>query len=148
MPSPTFLPVLPNRWAYADSPADEPFTGDTAQHPSAYVTVPVEANRTYLVDVGAVFSNTASAASAALGFTGPAGATLQWNNTTGSTGYRANIGLTDSYTGSTATREAFLRGRLVTGATAGNLTLTLSTSDAAQTSTLAAGSWILATRVK
>jgi hypothetical protein len=148
MPSPSFLPVVPNRWTYAESSADELFTGDTVQHPSASVAVLVEVGRTYLVDVGAIFSCSSAAASVALGWSGPAGATMQWNNTTGSLGYRSTIGLTDSYTGSTATRETFLRGRLTVGASAGSLSLTISTSDPAQTATLAAGSWLLLTRVK
>jgi hypothetical protein len=146
MPSPSYLPLLPNKWPYADTAADFPVTGSTAQTPTP-LSVTLEPNRTYLVDAGVIFANTSAAASAGLSWSGPAGATMQWNNTTGSTGYRSTIGAVDSYTGSVATREAFLKGRIVTGAAGGALTLTLSTSDALQTSTLAAGSWLLATRV-
>lgn len=146
MPSPTYVPVVPNRWVYTATDTDFPVTGVTTQTTTP-LAVTLEAGHTYLIRAGIVFSNTASAASAGLSWTGPAGAAMQWNNTTGSTGYRATIGLVDSYTGSTATREAFLLGRITLAATGGNLALTLSTSDSAQTSTLAAGSWLLAERV-
>jgi hypothetical protein len=147
MPPLTYLPVVPNRWSYAQCTADEPYTGDTAQHASASLTVAVDAGRTYLVDAGVVFACTSAAATVSLGWTGPAGAAMQWNNTTGSTGYRAGIGLTDTYTGSTASRLAFLRGRLVVGTAAGALTLTVGVSDALQTVTLQSGSWLYLTRV-
>lgn len=146
MPSPSFFPVVPNRWPYSEVAADFPVTGGTAQTVTP-LGVQLEPNAKYLITVGAIFSNTLAGASAGLGFSGPAGAAMKWNNSTGSTGYKNSITGVDSYTGSTAQREAFLFGRIVTGATGGLLTLTLSTSDGAQTSTLAADSWLLAQRV-
>lgn len=146
MPSPSYMPALPNRWPYAEVAADFPVTGGTAQTVTP-LAVPVEAGRIYIVQAGLIFSNSSAAASAGLSWSGPAGAAMKWNNTTGSTGYRNAIGAVDSYTGSAATREAFLFGRLVVGSTAGTLALTLATSDSAQTSTLFADSWLLLSRV-
>lgn len=148
MPNPTFFPVsaIPNVWPYTATAADLPVTGTTAQTATA-LSVAVEANRTYIMSTGAIFGCTSAAATVGIGWTGPTGATMKWNNTTGSTGYRNAINLTDTYTGSTATREAFFFGRLVVGANAGSLTLTISTSDAAQTATLFQDSWLLLQRV-
>lgn len=146
MPSPSYFPVIPNRWPYSEAAADFPVTGTTAQTATP-LAVQLEPNARYVVTVAAIFSNTLAGASAGLSFSGPAGAAMKWNNTTGSTGYKNTIAGVDSYTGSTANREAFLCGRIVTGATGGLLALTLSTSDGAQTSTLAADSWMLAQRV-
>lgn len=148
MPNPTFYPVsaIPNVWPYVATTGDLPVTGTTAQTATG-LTVAVEAGRTYLVHAAPIFSCTSAAATVGIGWTGPAGASLKWNNTTGSTGYRNAIGLTDTYTGSTAVREAFFFGRLVVGAAAGNLTMTISTSDAAQTATLYQDSWMILQRV-
>lgn len=148
MPNPTFYPasVIPNVWPYAATAADFPVTGTTAQTATA-LAVTLDANRTYIVQCGAIFSCSSAAATVGLGWTGPAGAVMKWNNTTGSTGYRNAIGLTDTYTGSTAAREAFFLGRIVTGSAGGSLTLTISTSDSAQTATLLADSWLLTQRV-
>ena len=145
-PSPSYFPVVPNRFPYSEVATDFPVTGGTAQTATP-LAVQLEPFAKYVVTVAAIFSNSSAAASAGLSFSGPAGASLKWNNTTGSTGYKATIGGVDSYTGSTALREAFLIGKCVTGATGGLLALTLSTSDGAQTSTLAADSWLLAQRV-
>ena len=146
MPSPSYFPVAPNRLSYAEVNVDFPVTGTTAQTATPLAAA-VEAGRTYTVWAGVIFSNTSAAATAGLSWTGPAGATMQWNNTTGTSNYRASIGLVDPYTGSVAARMALLSGRLVVPTTAGSLTLTLSTSDGAQTSTLLSGSWIYLARV-
>lgn len=146
MPSPSYVPVTPNRLLYAEASDAFPVTGTTAQTVTP-LAVQVEAGRTYVVMAGVVWSCTSAAASVGLSWSGPAGATLTWNNTTGSTGYRASIGLVDSYTGSTAEREAFLLGRLRVPTTAGAFALTLSTSDSAATATLSAGSWLMLHRV-
>ncbi|MFJ6530881.1 hypothetical protein ACIQMZ_37245 [Streptomyces longwoodensis] len=147
MPSPSYMPVAPARMVWGESGgADFPVTGGTAQTATP-LTVQLEANRTYYVVCGAIFANSSAAAAAGLSWTGPAGAAMKWNNTTGSTGYRSTIGAVDSYTGSTAQRMALLFGRLTTGSAGGALTLTLSTSDPAQTSTLYADSWLRVERV-
>src|SRR5690606_34947621 len=107
----------------------------------------VAAGAVYVMAAGVIFSASNTAMTAGLAWTGPAGAAMKWNSTTVSTGYRPTLTSVDGYSGSTATRLAFLMGRLVTADTAGELTLTLATSDAAQTATLAADSWVLLTRV-
>jgi hypothetical protein len=146
MPSPSYVPVAPNRLLYAEVADAFPVTGTTAQTTTP-LAAQVEVGRTYVVMAGIVWSCTSAAANVGLSWSGPAGATLTWNNTTGSTGYRNAIGLVDSYTGSTAEREAFLLGRLRVPTTAGALAFTLSTSDSAATATLSAGSWLLLHRV-
>jgi hypothetical protein len=147
MPSPAYFPVQPNRLLYVAAAADQLVTGTTAQVATA-LTLTLEAGRVYLVNAGVIFGNSSAVPTAGLSFTGPSAATMKWNSTTGSTNYRPTIGSVDAYTGSAATRLALISGRLVTDAAAGGaLTLTLSTSDGAQTSTLYADSWLTATRV-
>lgn len=146
MPSPSYLPVVPARQLYYASAADFPVTGTTAQTATP-LTVAVEAGRVYVLSAAAIFGCSSAAPTVGLSWTGPAGATMKWNSTTGSTNYRPLISSVDSYTGSAATRMALFGGRLVVVDTAGSLTLTLSTSDAAQTATLYADSWIQLDRV-
>lgn len=146
MPNPTYVPVAQNRTTYAANPADFPVTGTTAQTATP-LTVAVEAGFVYLVDAGLIFGCSSAAPTVGLSWTGPAGAAMKWNSTTGSLNYRPTLTSVDSYTGSAATRLALVGGRLVVGATAGALTLTLSTSDPAQTATLFADSWLRIQRV-
>lgn len=146
MPNPSYVPVAQNRTTYADNPGDFPVTGTVAQTATP-LTVAVEAGREYLVDAGLIISCSNAVATVGLSWTGPAGATMKWNSTTGSLNYRPLISSVDSYTGSAATRLALVAGRLVVADTAGSLTLTISTSDAAQTATLLADSWLRVQRV-
>lgn len=146
-PSPSYFPVAPARQLYADNPADFPVTGVVAQTATP-LTVAVEAGRVYILSAGLIFACSNAAATVGISWTGPAGATMKWNASTGSTNYRPLIGSVDSYTGSAATRLALFGGRLVTADAAGSLTLTLSTSDIAQTATLLADSWLQLDRVE
>ncbi|MFJ2307659.1 hypothetical protein [Streptomyces sp. NPDC087787] len=146
MPSPSYVPVVPVRTLYAETGADFAVTGATGQT-STPLTVRVEAGRRYCLDAGIIFSCSNTTASVGLSWTGPTGATMRWNSTTASTGYRPTIGGVDSYTGSAANRLVFLRGRLVTAAADGLLTLTMSISDPAETARLYADSWLTLTRV-
>lgn len=143
MPSPSYLPVLANRSLSVATAADLPVTGTTAQTPTG-LTVNLEAGKAYKVEVAAIFACSNVAPSVGFSFTGPAGATMKWNSTTGSGNYRPTISSVDSYTGSTSDRLTILIGRVVTAAVGGALTLTISTSDPAQTATLRADSWLQA----
>ena len=148
MPSPSYVPLALARRIYAAATADSPVTGTTAQTATA-LQVPVEANKTYvLTQAGLIFAMSNAVAAAGIGWTGPVGATLKWNSyASGSTSYRPTIASTDSYSGSASTRLAFFSGRLVVGDTAGFLTVTISTSDIAQTATLFQDSWLLLDKV-
>jgi hypothetical protein len=146
MPNPSYVPVAQNRFTYADNPTDFPVTATVAQTATPLAAA-VEAGREYLVDAGLIISCSNAAATVGLSWTGPAGATMKWNSTTGSLNYRPLISSVDSYTGSAATRLALVSGRLVVADAAGFLTLTISTSDAAQTATLLADSWLRVQRV-
>ena len=109
------------------------------------VTLAVQASATYLMEACLIFSN--STGSTTPSWTGPTGATMQWNDTGASLDYSSTIGATNnSYASNAGTRAAFFKGLLVTSTTAGSLTLTLGVS--AGTTTLAAGSYLRLTRVK
>lgn len=109
------------------------------------VTLAVESSATYLMEAAIIIANTTGATTPS--WTGPTGATMQWNDTGASLDYSSTIGATNnSYAANAGTRMAFFKGLLVTSSTAGSLTLTLGVS--AGTTTLSAGSWLRLTRVK
>jgi hypothetical protein len=148
MPSPSYVPLAQARRIYAEAATDTLVTGTTAQT-ATVLQVPVEANKKYvLTQAGIIFAISNGVAAAAIGWSGPVGATMKWNSyASGSTSYRSTIGAVDSYSGSASTRLAFFSGRLVVGDAAGFLTVTISTSDIAQTATLFQDSWLLLDKV-
>lgn len=101
------------------------------------------ATGTYVLSAAAIISNATGTTS--VSWTGPAGATMQWNDTTTSTDYAATIGALNNYASSASTRMALFTGLLKTAGTAGTLTMTLGVS--AGTTTLAAGSFLRLVRV-
>lgn len=109
------------------------------------VTLAVESSATYLMEAALIFSNTTGITTPS--WTGPASATMQWNDTTGSLDYSSTIGATNNtFAANAGTRMAFLKGVLIVAGTSGSLTLTLGVS--AGTTTLAAGTWLRLTRLK
>ncbi len=107
------------------------------------LTIAVEANARYEVTLCAIFDNATGVTTAS--WTGPAGATMQWVDTTSSLDYSATIGATNNtFVANAGTRMAIFKGNLLT-TTAGALTFTLGVS--AGTTTLRAGSYIRTTRV-
>jgi hypothetical protein len=108
------------------------------------VTLAVQASATYLVEAGMIFTNTTG--STTFSWTGPAGATMQWADTTGSGTYVSTIGGTDSFPTFGTARMTFLKGLLIVSGTPGSLTATIGVSTG--TTTLNAGSWLRLTRVK
>lgn len=118
-------------------------TFTNAAQTATTVTVAVASNATYLVDCAVIFSNTTGNTS--ISWTGPASATMQWNDTGASLDYAATIGATNTYAANAGTRMAFFKGALFVSATSGSLTLTLGVS--AGTTTLNSGSWLRLQRV-
>jgi hypothetical protein len=120
-------------------------TFTAAAQTATTVTLAVQASATYLMEACLIFSN--STGSTTPSWTGPSGATMQWNDTGTSTDYSSTIGATNnSYASNASTRMACFKGLLVTSSTAGSLTLTLGVS--AGTTTLAAGTYLRLTRTK
>lgn len=104
----------------------------------------VEAGGRYLVECGIIFDNTTGITTPS--WTGPAGATMQWVDTTASLDYSSTIGATNnSFAANAGTRMAILKGNLLVAATAGTLTLTLGVSTG--TTNLRAGSYLSHQRV-
>lgn len=103
-----------------------------------------EANATYKMRAEVIITNTTGTTT--VSWTGPAGATMQWNDSTSSADYSSTIGATNNqFVANAATRMIFLQGTFVTAGTAGALTLTLGVS--AGTTTLGAGTTLMLTRV-
>lgn len=108
------------------------------------VTVAVAAGARYLVECAAIFDNTTGVTT--VSWTGPAGATMQWVDTTASLDYSSTIGATNNtFVANAGTRMAIFKGNLLIAGTAGSLTLTLGVS--AGTTTLRAGSYLRVTQV-
>lgn len=128
-------------YAYGETAADTTFTA--ASQTDTTLAAAAAANATYEVTAAVVISN--ATGTSTVGWTGPSGATLQWNDTTTSTDYASTIDGTNAYASSASTRMAIFKGRLRTSSTAGNLTMTLGVS--AGTTTLAAGSFLRLDRV-
>lgn len=124
--------TLPAPYIETSSPANFTLAAQTA----SALTVAAVATGTYRMDCMAVISN--ATGTTTISWTGPAGATMQWNDTTTSTDYAATIGATNTYASSASTRMALFSGIFKTTGTAGNLTMTIGVS--AGTTVLAAGS--------
>lgn len=108
------------------------------------VTLTVESSAVYLVTCGLIILNTTGSTTPS--WTGPAGATMQWNDTTTSGDYSSTIGATNNPFPSLATpRMIFLHGILITAGTPGSLTLTVGVS--AGTTTVESGTWLQLTRM-
>lgn len=120
-------------------------TFTSASQTATTVLLAVDASATYLMECQLIISNTTGSTTPS--WTGPAGATMQWNDTTTSGDYSSTIGATNNPFPSLATpRMIFLKGLLITSGTAGSLTLTLGVS--AGTTTLTSGTNLRLTRVK
>lgn len=131
--------------SYALATADQSTTSAT-QVASTYLTIPVEASATYLMEAGVICTNTVSG-NLVFSWTGPTGATMKWNDTTASLDYSSTIGGTNSYASNANTRLAFFKGKLIVSTTAGSLTLTFSNSAGSSVSILQ-DSWLRLTRIK
>lgn len=129
--------------AYVRATAGQNVTSAT-QTASTFLHLAIQANSTYLMECGLIMVNTTGSWTPS--WTGPAGATMQWNDTSVSTSYSSTIGATNnSFPANAATRLVFLKGILFTSATAGTLTFTFNAS--AGTTTLQTDSWLRLTKV-
>lgn len=96
----------------------------SSQTASTYLVLPVVANAKYVMRIWVIYNNTGGTFSPS--WTGPASATMKWNDTTTSTDHSTTIGATNNtfaLNASTA-RSNFFEGLLQTSGTAGNLTFT------------------------
>lgn len=116
-------------------------TGQTA---STALVVAVAANAEYWVEAQILAQNTTGTWKPS--WTGPASATMKWNDTTTSTDYSPTIGdTTNTYAANAGVRMCFFSGILKTSSTAGNLTFTTNASTG--TTILQADSALLLRRV-
>lgn len=130
--------------AYVEAASDQTSVG-TAQTASTQLLAAVQANATYRVEAD-VYWTTASSSTVTTSWTGPAGASMLWGDTT--TGGDIVTTLTGvSPTWSTGTKLVRIYGTLKTGGTAGTLTFTFASSVAASV-TIKALSNLTLTRVK
>ena len=128
---------------FIDSPLDQS-TGSASQVASLYLTLPVVPNAKYLMAAGIIAQNTTG--NYIPSWTGPASATMKWNDTTSSLDYSSTIGaVNNAFASNAGVRLLFLQGKLQTAAAAGFLTYTFSAS--AGTSITLADSWLTLTRV-
>lgn len=123
-------------YVYAELDADGSFTAATAT--ASDLSAPLVAGATYTVHAAVILTNTTG--NTTVSWTGPAGATMQWCDTTASTDYADTIDGTNVYAATASTRLAIFVGLLKTTTTAGSLTLTLAVD--AGTTTLGAGSFL------
>lgn len=115
----------------------------TSQQASTQLVIPVATNAVYVM-LGKLAVQTPASVNFVHGFTGPAGATMIWGD---SSSFLSSIGSTDSWSGTAAMKWANIFGTLTVGGTAGNLTVTFASGTAANTATLGAGSHILLARI-
>lgn len=128
---------------FIDSPLDQS-TGSASQVASLYLTLPVVANAKYLMNAGIIAQNTTG--NYIPSWTGPASATMKWNDTTSSLDYSSTIGAVNNvFAANAGVRLLFLQGKLLTAAASGFLTYTFSAS--AGSSITLADSWLTLTRV-
>jgi hypothetical protein len=128
---------------FVDSPLDQS-TASASQVASLYLTLPVVANAKYLMNAGIIAQNTTG--NYIPSWTGPASATMKWNDTTSSLDYSSTIGaVNNAFAANAGVRLLFLQGKLQTAAASGFLTYTFSAS--AGTSITLADSWLTLTRV-
>jgi hypothetical protein len=128
-------------WVYTGAAQNSTVTAQTA---STALTLAVEANASYEMEAMIVMQSP-SGVSFTNSFTGPAGASMIWCDTTAT--YMGTLGAVDSWTGTGANKVGVLKGALIVGATAGALTVTFGSGTAGQTAILGAGSWLKLTRV-
>lgn len=128
-------------YAYTELTDEQDFT--LAAQTASDLTAAVAANATYLLHAAVILTN--ATGSSTVSWTGPTGATMQWNDTTTSTDYADTIDGTNSYASSASTRMALFLGLLKTSDTAGDLTMTMGVS--AGTTAVAAGSFLRLDRV-
>jgi|SRR5579859_381099 len=135
--------------AFALSTSDQTVTSST-QTASTFLTIPVEANATYLMEAGIIFTNATSGNSIVFSWTGPTGAGLKWNDTGTSTDYQSTIGGTNafSFSATASTRMSFFKGNLTTSGTTGSLTLTFASSNNTNAVLVLTSSWLRLTRIK
>lgn len=131
--------IFPVPYVELSAPANFTLAAQTATG----LTLAAVATGTYVMEAAAIISN--ATGTSTVSWTGPAGATMQWNDTTTSTDYAATIGATNAYASSASTRMALFKGLFKTTGTAGSLTMTLGVS--AGTTVLAAGSFLRLSRV-
>jgi Pectate lyase superfamily protein/Right handed beta helix region len=154
--------VTPGGWArrqYREKSADQSVTASTTLVAVNDLVASVQPNTRYDVTLNLIY-DAAAAADLKIGWTGPAGATMDWTPAAPGTGATAapfplDIGLR-SITSTPALGAvgvgtkilATARGRLVVGATGGTLQLTFAqnTSDASN-ATVSAGSWLRLERI-
>lgn len=117
-------------------------TTSASQSAVSGLLLPVEANATYEMYSGQIVSISLGADAYVPSWTGPSGATMQWNRTGTTTDYQSTISGTGiNLTGVTGTLMVFYAGLLVTSATPGNLQATFA-STSGGTATNFAGSWL------
>lgn len=120
-------------------------TFTSATQTATTVTVGVESSATYLMEASLIFANTTGTTT--FSWTGPTGATMQWNDTTASLDYTSTIGGTGfAWPSNAGTRMVVHKGVLLTSSTTGFLTLTVAVS--AGTTTLNSGTYLRLTRIK
>lgn len=128
---------------FATAPQDQSTTS-AAQVASTYLVLPVAAGATYIMRAAIIAQNTVG--NFVPSWTGPAGATMKWCDTTASLDYQSTLGGTANVFGANAgTRMIFLEGKLKTSTTPGSLTFTFSAS--AGTSTVFTDSYLTLNRV-
>lgn len=116
-----------------------------AAQTASTIALAVESSATYLMESVEIFSNTTG--NTTFSWTGPTGATMQWNDTTASLDYTSTIGgLGFVWPSNAGTRMVVHKGYLVTAGTPGTLTLTVGVS--AGTTTLNTGSYLRLTRLR
>jgi len=119
---------------------------DTLQDDDDLV-LPVDANSTYMFILAGSFV-TNGTADFHIGWTGPASATMAWNETLSSSAAARAIGASPIVQGSTADETIFVLGWLKTVGTAGNLQLQWAQGTATVVDTkLRAGSSLIAIKV-
>lgn len=128
---------------FVTAPQDQSTTS-ASQVASTYLVLPVAVNAVYVMRAAIIAQNTTG--NFVPSWTGPAGATMKWCDTTASLDYSSTIGATNNSFGANAgTRMIFLEGKLKTAAAAGSLTFTFSAS--AGTSTVFTDSYLTLNRV-
>jgi hypothetical protein len=128
--------------------SDQSTTG-SAQAASTQLTVPVEIGATYLVELSAIISwNNATAGNGTFSWTGPTGATMKWGDVYTPTDYQSTLGGVISIANAATTRFVVFKGKLVTGANAGNLVFTFGSSNATTQVSVLTDSTISLRRIK
>jgi hypothetical protein len=135
--------------AYAVKTADQSIASSTTQTADTALLVALEANATYLVTALIVWTSASTTPGISNGWTVPASTTIVWGD---QTQFAANsTASTEAWTLSVASalKSFQLFGYVAVGGTAGNLQFTWAqTTSNATATTVKAGSWLRAERVK